>query len=457
MKGKVLSLLIAILAGLCFAHPVAAQKGSYLSIGGGLGMSGHQYKLGNGVSDASRSSRLGWHANAGFGYFFTPNWGLGTGISLAGYQTIGKFGSYQNSFAGQVDDEGDGYTKIVDLTGWRERQKSLLTEVPLLVYYQKRLGQRQRHGIYAAAGAKVQFDMRSRYKVTDGTVTQSGYYPEWNVLLYGLPQHGFGTEEWLPSGDFSIRTGWAATGQLGAVFGLTDCIDLLVGVYLDYGLNNVKKGNGNPLVSLNAGEPYYTDMITSEQTGRTNLVSVGGTVTLRFRLCCRKQESKPAKPEPVIPEIVPTKKNTDTVPEKPEPVAEQPEPVTETIPETVPVPVSTNTGKLPNHVFFKFNEAVLSHEAKIVLDSVATIMQANPDMTLTIEGHTCNIGTKEVNIRLGEARARSARDYLIGKGIAPGRLNPVSKYYLEPLMPNDTPQHRAMNRRAEFVENKREE
>ena len=49
-------------------------------------------------------------------------------------------------------------------------------------------------------------------------------------------------------------------------------------------------------------------------------------------------------------------------------------------------------------------------------------MQQNPTLRIQIEGHTCNIGTAEYNLALGDRRANSVRDYLTSRGIGADRL-----------------------------------
>jgi hypothetical protein len=67
-------------------------------------------------------------------------------------------------------------------------------------------------------------------------------------------------------------------------------------------------------------------------------------------------------------------------------------------------------------VHFEFDRSSLRPDALRVLDEAVAAMQANSTLRLTIEGHTCNIGTAEYNLALGERRAVSVRDYLTRRG-----------------------------------------
>ena len=102
-------------------------------------------------------------------------------------------------------------------------------------------------------------------------------------------------------------------------------------------------------------------------------------------------------------------------------------------------------------VHFDFDRFTLRPDALKVLDEAVTAMQANPTLRLTIEGHTCNIGTAEYNLALGERRAHAVRDYLTSRGIAASRLTTVSYGEERPKHDNSREETRRLNRRAALV------
>jgi outer membrane protein OmpA-like peptidoglycan-associated protein len=86
-----------------------------------------------------------------------------------------------------------------------------------------------------------------------------------------------------------------------------------------------------------------------------------------------------------------------------------------------------------------------------LLDEVARVLAENEQIELIqIEGHTDSTGGAARNRELSKLRAESVRQYLIGRGIAKGRM--VAKGFGpdRPLMANDTPEGREANRRVEF-------
>jgi len=102
-------------------------------------------------------------------------------------------------------------------------------------------------------------------------------------------------------------------------------------------------------------------------------------------------------------------------------------------------------------VYFPFDQYVLTGETKQKLDDVAGYMTQNPDQKVTIEGHCCYIGTDEYNLALGQHRADSIKDYLVGKGISADRLKTVSYGEARPKYDNEKEITRRFNRRGFFV------
>ena len=102
-------------------------------------------------------------------------------------------------------------------------------------------------------------------------------------------------------------------------------------------------------------------------------------------------------------------------------------------------------------VHFDFDRYSLRPEATRALDEAVRTLQQNPDLRIEIEGHTCNIGTAEYNLALGERRATAVRDYLTGRGIGADRLRTVSYGEERPKYDNSREETRRLNRRAALV------
>jgi peptidoglycan-associated lipoprotein len=102
-------------------------------------------------------------------------------------------------------------------------------------------------------------------------------------------------------------------------------------------------------------------------------------------------------------------------------------------------------------VHFDFDRYSLRPEATRVLDEAVRALTDNPELKIEIEGHTCNIGTAEYNLALGERRANAVRDYLTSRGIGTDRLRTVSYGEERPKHDNSREETRRLNRRAALV------
>ena len=102
-------------------------------------------------------------------------------------------------------------------------------------------------------------------------------------------------------------------------------------------------------------------------------------------------------------------------------------------------------------VHFDFDRYSLRPEATRALDEAIRSLQENPQLRLDLEGHTCNIGTAEYNLALGERRAAAVKDYLARRGIGPDRLRTVSYGEERPKHDNAREETRRLNRRAALI------
>jgi outer membrane protein OmpA-like peptidoglycan-associated protein len=97
------------------------------------------------------------------------------------------------------------------------------------------------------------------------------------------------------------------------------------------------------------------------------------------------------------------------------------------------------------------HKIVMNDKSKKVLTTLAQMMKDNPELTkLRIEGHTDNVGKDDANLKLSEARAQSVADWLTKNGVDVTHLIVKGYGSQKPLVPNDTAEHRAENRRTEF-------
>lgn len=100
-------------------------------------------------------------------------------------------------------------------------------------------------------------------------------------------------------------------------------------------------------------------------------------------------------------------------------------------------------------ILFATNSSTLSAESKTALKDFANTMKDLPETDFTIQGHTDNTGTHEVNERVSLERAKAVSTYLQSCGIAASRLSEIGLAYDVPIADNSTAEGRKQNRRVE--------
>ncbi len=106
-----------------------------------------------------------------------------------------------------------------------------------------------------------------------------------------------------------------------------------------------------------------------------------------------------------------------------------------------------------DRIFFGFNATSLSVDAKKTLGRQADWLNENSNVSITIEGHADERGTREYNLALGEKRANSVKNFLVSKGISSSRLTVISYGKEHPEFPNSDEASWSKNRRAVTVVN----
>ena len=101
-----------------------------------------------------------------------------------------------------------------------------------------------------------------------------------------------------------------------------------------------------------------------------------------------------------------------------------------------------------DRVYFGYDKFNLKADASKTLDKQAAWLKTNPSVTVTIEGHCDERGTREYNLALGERRANSVKDYLISLGVNPARVKTISYGKERPVAVGSTNAAWAQNRRG---------
>ena len=106
---------------------------------------------------------------------------------------------------------------------------------------------------------------------------------------------------------------------------------------------------------------------------------------------------------------------------------------------------------VPDRVFFATNETVLTTASRETLRKQAAWLRKNSEITVVLEGHADERGTREYNLALGERRANSAKDYLMTYGVSSDRISVLSYGKEKPVDSGSNPLSWSKNRRSVSV------
>ena len=106
---------------------------------------------------------------------------------------------------------------------------------------------------------------------------------------------------------------------------------------------------------------------------------------------------------------------------------------------------------VPDRVFFATNESILTTASRDTLRKQATWLRANSEITVVLEGHADERGTREYNLALGERRANAAKDYLMTYGVSANRISVFSYGKERPVDSGSNPLAWSKNRRSVTV------
>lgn len=103
------------------------------------------------------------------------------------------------------------------------------------------------------------------------------------------------------------------------------------------------------------------------------------------------------------------------------------------------------------NIQFEYNSAALTDDSKDGIAALAEWLFSHPTVTVELAGHTDDTGSAAYNQKLSENRAEAVKNALISHGVKPERLHTIGHGALYPIVPNDSEEHKAQNRRTEMI------
>lgn len=400
---------------VCFTAIVSRAAAQELGIELGGGLQGMQYQLQNGLTQPLPGGSLGLN----YTFRLSNSWGLLTGISGGLYRTQAGLQDGTVFTYGQVDDAGSAFQYSIKTEGYKETQQFFAVSVPLLLHYHTPGAGTQ---WYFDGGGKVFLPFNTSIQVSADQLSLSGYYPDFNLAVSNLPQHGFGTVNgWRASASTQLKPAAALSVATGISFGLSPGTRLYAGLYLDYGLTDLKsKSDSMPIVTYSpAGinKVQANSVLNMSNAGQAKLLSFGLQVRMSFGFTHPKPVARSkTKKEPQLPASPDISDDSIEVIQRP--------------------------------VLFGIpGETAVSDIQKQHLDEVADILKQYPGIRISIAGHICNSDKTTENKKVGTVRAEAVALYLHSKGIDRSRMDISADSESHPYLSYD-PAANYRNRKA---------
>jgi chemotaxis protein MotB len=106
---------------------------------------------------------------------------------------------------------------------------------------------------------------------------------------------------------------------------------------------------------------------------------------------------------------------------------------------------------LSQQLLFAVGSDVIDAKGRDAITKLAEVLNANPDIDITVEGHTDSDGSADRNWDLSVSRATSVVKILTRAGVDPERITASGRAFYDPVAPNDSPANKALNRRTEVI------
>ena len=411
------------------------RRGHYIEAHLGLGYGSLGYSL-SGAENRVNGSFSGL-LQLQYAYFFHKNWGVGAGVWFTNYTSIAHIGGdytwtqYKNGNPLVDSDTEQNYHHTASVHKWRERETLHNIGIPISLQFQYEKPDWKAR-IFAAVGIAPSFSVSKKYRVLDGEIAHSAFYPAWNLTLDNM--HEFVTRDYRNApeskGQLSVRPQVAIFADFGALLPVTKQIDLFVGGYFNVVANDVNSSARRDIGWRDTRFDFmdqYAGAYATTNASASHPFEVGVKVGIHWHYI------KPDKHETVDYFEYFTRQDTTIayVPRQDTIITEHidtiiPEPVDTVVPEPVArmkklEEVAEEVEKL-NKIYFAFDSYELTNKAKRYLSSIVRILNDAPDAKIAIDGHASVEGDVTHNDILSKNRANSVYRYLLRAGLKSDRV-----------------------------------
>lgn len=467
-----------------------------------------QLNLGGGMHTFLYDPVDGNHHN-GFGGLFEAQYqlmfghhfgiGIGAQISNLGSSSVYDF-NYTTNGVYLPDCNGatiGDYPMNVTTTfnNWKERQRAFDLCAPIQLIFRGRLSETA--AFQMGLGVTLDYIFGGKYKVVDGEYVRAAHCDRTNIDYTDLTNHTLGTYDYEGmNGDLDLaKFELGLLADLGVVFDLSERTGLYLGLYGNYGLNNINNATAaaEPLFAYanNQRVPAYNyqGCFASDRVQDVNPLEVGIKIGLRFGMCKEVGAKNNAAEEAALIAAAEAERLAAEQAAEAERLAAEQKAKDEALAkakaeeaarakaakEAAERAAKEAAEKAANDAEAQAAQAAKDAEAYIanfkdivyfetakadplemnihgpIWDALKIFMDKFGDVTVVVAGHTDSDGRASTNQALSERRANAVKAILVEKGIDAKRIKTVYKGENEPIATNATDEGKAKNRRVEIT------
>ncbi|MBQ7259699.1 MAG: OmpA family protein [Paludibacteraceae bacterium] len=397
------------------------RRGHYIEAHVGLGYGSLGYTLDG--ADNRVNGSFSALLQLQYAYFFHPNWGVGAGLWFTNYTSFARLGGaytwtqYKNGDPLIDTDLEQNYHHTATVRAWRERETLHNLGIPISLQFQYQK-ENWKARIFAAVGIAPSFSVSKKYRVMEGTIAHSGYYPAWELTLDAM--HEFGTKDYKDEpqskGTLSVRPQVACFADLGALLPLTPQIDLFLGGYFNIIANDANSSERRDIGWRDTQFDFmdeYAGAYATTNASASHPWEVGVKVGVHWHYI------KPDKHEIIDYFDYFTRRDTTV-----SMLARRDTMVTERIDTLTRAHIAKAAEEVEkfNKIYFDFDSYKLSEEAQNYLASIVGVLNKVPDAKIAIDGHASEEGQRRHNEKLAYNRAKAVAKFLVSQGIDKERV-----------------------------------
>ena len=480
---KIVSLVIICMFTVSFygqnPEVTKSQPKHEISLWGAYGLSTLNYNWD--LSYGQKKCGLGYLGGIGYNYYFNYHWGFGLGAEYSVLSAEAKFPKFMDKYVIQIPNDSHLKNLEINAMNYKQTYDLVYVNVPITLQYQTDFWKQNK--FYVAGGVKVGIPL-------DGKYSAEG---DFSAVAYEQDKYGENTGDPITIDRFGMTDkpgeGRTRSGAISdAAFDLDDInvmltiepgfkwrlsnkVSLYTGVFLDYGLTEIRKNADSEAKTFDYANRQYTinnvlesnyarDNVKDERVAFADKVStISAGLKLKLGIAFGAPRNKATKvvevvevPKPLtfdeIDEIV--SRNTDKIIQNQDKGVKDIKDMLADMFKKEKAEIKEGI-RLETVREFELDKVAIRSVMNYVLQNNLTVLKNNPGINIMLVGHTDEIGGNDYNYNLGMRRATTIKDWLVSQGIDGSRLKISSKGNTQHEVPNKDEATRKYNRRVEFL------